>query len=254
MTTTAVTRPVSGRPFAPFHRADRNAFLIFTAVVWVGILAGFGGDVRQHVAKHGLDYPLIVHVHAAAFVSWLILFTVQVFLIRLHRPDIHMKLGLAMLGLAAFMVVIGPATAIYMDHRVLGKPDADTTFVAIQLLDIVAFAGFVIAAAVWRARPSIHKRMMLMSLIFISDAGFARWLAPTVAPMIHDPFWSDLAADYLANDVLFLAFGAYDLATRGRLHPAYVGGLVWALGLQLLATALHLSPAFKPIALKLVGG
>ena len=58
--------------------ADRNAFLLFTALVWVAVLSGFGTDTFNHLSKYGLDYPLIVHFHAVAFVGYLVLFTVQV--------------------------------------------------------------------------------------------------------------------------------------------------------------------------------
>jgi hypothetical protein len=54
---------------------------LFTAPVWVGVLSGFGTDSFKHLREYGLDYPLIVHLHAVAFVGWLVLFTVQVALI-----------------------------------------------------------------------------------------------------------------------------------------------------------------------------
>ena len=52
--------------------ADRNAFLFFTALVWAGVLSGFGTDSFDHISRHGLDYPLIVHCHAVVFVGYLI--------------------------------------------------------------------------------------------------------------------------------------------------------------------------------------
>jgi uncharacterized integral membrane protein len=73
--------------------ADRNAFLLFTALVWVAVLSGFGTDTFNHLSKYGLDYPLIVHFHAVAFVGYLALFTAQVALIRTARADIHRRLG-----------------------------------------------------------------------------------------------------------------------------------------------------------------
>jgi hypothetical protein len=48
----------------------------------VAVLSGFGTDTFNHLSKYGLDYPLIVHFHAVAFVGYLTLFTVQVALIR----------------------------------------------------------------------------------------------------------------------------------------------------------------------------
>jgi uncharacterized integral membrane protein len=95
--------------------ADRNAFLLFTALVWVAVLSGFGTDTFNHLSKYGLDYPLIVHFHAVAFVGYLALFTVQVALIRTARADIHRRLGIAGAALAAIMVVLGPATALVVD-------------------------------------------------------------------------------------------------------------------------------------------
>lgn len=62
--------------FPPRAGADRNAFLWFTGLVWVAVLSGFGTDSFNHVRKYGLDYPLIVHFHAVAFVGWLTLSTV----------------------------------------------------------------------------------------------------------------------------------------------------------------------------------
>ena len=55
--------------FPPRPRADRNAFLVFVALVWAAVLSGFGTDSFHHLRKHGLDYPLIVHFHAVAFVG-----------------------------------------------------------------------------------------------------------------------------------------------------------------------------------------
>ena len=75
--------------------ADRNTFLIFTALIWVAVLSGFGTDTFNHLSTYGLDYPLIVHFHALAFVGYLTLFSVQVALIRNARVDIHRRLGIA---------------------------------------------------------------------------------------------------------------------------------------------------------------
>ena len=31
---------------------DRNAFLVLTALVWVGVLSGFGSALYDHVVSH----------------------------------------------------------------------------------------------------------------------------------------------------------------------------------------------------------
>jgi hypothetical protein len=50
-----------------------------------------------------------------------------------------------------------------------------------------------------------------------------------------------------------LGLGAYDLITRRRLHPVYLLGAVWTVGLQLTARTLLHSAGWKAIALHLIG-
>jgi hypothetical protein len=121
--------------------ADRNVFLVFTSLVWVAVLSGFGTDSFKHISKYGLDYPWIVHVHAVAFVGYLTLFTAQVAFIRSARIDIHRSLGSAGAALAAVMIVLGPATALIVDETRFMATGRTPEFLAVQLGDILAFAG-----------------------------------------------------------------------------------------------------------------
>jgi len=242
---------IGGFPARP--NADRNAFLFLTLLVWAGVLSGFGTDSFDHVRKHGLDYPLIVHFHAVVFVSWLTLFTTQVALIRNGRPDLHRRLGMAGAALAAVMLALGPATAVTVDAARFVAKGRTPEFLAVQLTDILAFAGLTGTGLLLRGTPSAHKRLMLLGLIYISDAGFARFLNPLVATPLGDGFWGEMAGLYLGSDLLVLALGVYDLATRRRLHPVYIVGATWMVALQLTARTLLHSPAWKAVALHLIG-
>ncbi len=230
--------------------ADRNAFLIFTALVWVAVLSGFGTDTFNHLSKFGLDYPLIVHFHAVAFVGYLTLFTVQVALIRNARADIHRRLGLAGAGLAAIMVVLGPATALVVDAGRFTATGQTPEFLAVQLTDILAFTALTAAGLLLRARPAAHKRLMLLGLIYISDAGFARLINGVVAAPLALGEWATL---YLGSDLLLLALGVYDLSTRRKLHPAYIAGAIWMIALQCTALLLLGNPTWKTLSLHLIG-
>lgn len=243
-----------GRPFAAWHRWDRNFFAALIAFVWLGILMGFGLDIADHIARNRPAFPLIVHIHAVVFVGWLALFTVQAGLIRARRPALHRRLGLAMAGLAVVVPVIGMATALYVDRLHLHDANPDPNFIFIQASDMLAFTLLVGAGLALRARPSVHKRLMLISLLYISDAGFGRWIGDGVAAAIASPYWADFAGDYLASDLGILALGLYDLVTRRRLHPAYVAAALGAVAVQLAGTWGHVSPAARPLALALIGG
>lgn len=221
-------------------------------LAWVGIVRGFGGDIADHLAKHLPSYPLIVHFHAVVFVSWLLLFTVQILLIRSKKLTVHRKLGMAMVWLVAVMVVIGPATALTMQHRGMHDPGADPAFLSIQFTDILAFTGLVTSGLLLRKVPSAHKRLVLLATLYITDAGFARWLAGRLFHFLGDGYWAQWVTFYIGPNVLIMGVGAYDLATRRRLHPVYVIGIAWVLANQLTALALYASPTWLACAKKII--
>jgi hypothetical protein len=210
-------------------------------------------EIVSHIEQHKPAFPLIVHVHGVVFIGWLVVLTAQVLFIRRRRVDLHRMLGVAAMALAALMVVIGPATAFYMQRYHWGTPDSDPPFLAIQLTDILSFAVLVSAAFALRNNSPAHKRLILLATLYISDAGFARLFGDGVHGLLGNGFWPFLAEAYLANNVLALGIGAYDLITRKQLHPAYVVGLAWTFALQLTASALYHAPGWKSIALALIG-
>jgi uncharacterized membrane protein YozB (DUF420 family) len=242
-----------GARFAPRGKWDRDFFLLLVGLIWLGILMGFVPEIVGHIRMHKPAYPLVVHIHAAAFVGWLCLLTTQVLLIRSGRADIHRKLGLAGAVLAPIMVVLGLATAEVVDRLHFGTPHSDPSFVAIQFADILNFGVLAVAAIVWRKTPSAHKRLILLATIFIADAGFSRWWGDWIAKIVGDGFWQDWTAFYVGDLILIALVGAYDLLTRRRLHPAFVAGSLFGLSVQLIAVWLYVSPWWKPVATRLLG-
>ena len=248
-----MTASATGAGFPARPRQDRLAFLAFTALVWVGVLSGFGTDSVSHVRQHGLDYPLIVHVHAVVFVGYLVLFTAQVALIRAGRRDLHKRLGFVGAGLAAMMLVSGPITAVAVGAARYKAGGATPEFLAVQFTDMIAFAILTGAGLLLRSTPSAHKRLTMLGLIYISGAGFSRFLGPVVAVPLGPGPAGELFTLYGLSDLLILGLGAYDLATRRSLHPAYICGVTLAFTCQAIAVAGLLSPAWKAISLRIIG-
>lgn len=251
--TAAGSTPRRRASFAPYHRWDRNFFLTVVVIIWFGIVFGFGRDLIRHFGAPHVPYPFIVHIHAVAFAGWLSVLTAQVYLVRTSRLNIHRKLGTAAMALAAIMVVLGPLTAIAMQRARLGTSESDPSFLSAQLLSIIAFAALAIAAFALRDNSSAHKRLIVMATLAISDAGFARLLGGSVHALLGGGFLASLAGIYLGSDVLAGGLGIYDIVTRQRLHPAYICGVLWLGLVQMTAITLLRSPAWKPIALKLIG-
>jgi hypothetical protein len=241
-----------GRP-AP-RLTEHDAFLAMTGLVWLGVLGGFGTDIATH---WGRSYPLIVHAHALAMVSWLGLFTTQVLLVRTGKTALHRRLGLIAPWLAFAILVIGPATAIFMDRIEFEATKDPPDFLAVQLSDMLAFGTMTAAALLLRKDKAAHKRLMLLGTLYISDAGFARLLGDTmstaVAGFAGHGYWSFFASAYTANILLVLLFGALDFIVSRRLHPAYLAGAAWTFALMLGAAGLYFNPAWHTLAMRMIG-
>jgi uncharacterized membrane protein YozB (DUF420 family) len=242
----------AGARFAPYHEWDRNAFLILLGFVWLGVAMGFGPAILQHV-RSGESYPLIIHLHAAAFVGWVVLLTAQILLIRGHRPDLHRRLGLAGMVLAPTIVIVGTATGIIVEQMNFGTRLSRPPFMAIEFTDMLAFAGLAGAALVWRGNTQAHKRLILLATFYIVDAGYSRWLGAGIHAIMGSGYWSRFTGLFLGPDLLLLGLGGYDLVTRGRLHPAYVAGGLWMLACQFGSLGLYRLPQWKPVALAIIG-
>jgi hypothetical protein len=217
------------RGFAPYHPWDRNFFLLYVLLIWLGILMGFTPQVVRHITQSQPPYPLIVHFHALAFVGWLVLLTAQV------------------------MLILGPATAVVVQRHLFGGPHSDVAFFSVQLTDILAFAGLIVPAVLLRDQPAAHKRLILLATLYIADAGFSRWLGDPLQTRVGDAFWGQMAQLYLGNDLLIVGLGIYDLITRQRLQRAYIAGVAWIVAIQMTAVAVYLTPAWKPVAQRLLG-
>ena len=241
-----------GKPFAAWHPWDRNFFLAICIAMWAGIAIGFGSDMVRHVTTHARPYPPIVHLHGLVFCSWLVLVTAQVTLIRFNKRDLHRKMGFGMLAVMGLMLIVGPATAYVVDGEKVDLPSFNPAIVFVQLTDMLALATLVTAGVIKRSEPSAHKRLMLLSTIYITDAGFFRILrifdikpGPTLLERWTAFYWGPV--------LLILAMGIYDLATRKRLHPAYVMGAAFLIFLQVASALLYLDPRSRGLAVALLG-
>jgi hypothetical protein len=249
VTATTIERSAPRRappPFAAQHPWDRNFFALWLALIWFGIVMGFGPEIQKHFAKHETPYPTITHIHGFFFVGWLLLATTQVALIRMRKTAWHRKLGYAMIAWGAAMIVLGPAVAVMEQRRDIGTPLGDPGFFSIQIIDIISFTVLGAAGVLLRSAPSAHKRLMLLATLCIADAGYGRWLPPMTEHAFggHTSFMAEYLGLYGGTAALIVGLGVYDLITRKRLHPAYVAGAAWGLAGHLTAIALYLNPAW----------
>lgn len=228
--------------FAAHHRRDRTMIAGTVFAIWLAMVLGFGIDVVHRAHEGRLSFPLIIHLHALAYTSWLLLLAVQVWLVRTKRVAVHRRFGVAALLLIPLMLVLGPAAVISQVSTNPYMPDRWIAWMSVQFTNAFGSAVLLAAGFLKRRDASAHKRLMLMGTIAVTEPGFGRiWLLPLQARLGEGyvPFYFSA---YIGTLMLVLAVGAYDLATRRRLHPAYVGAALWIFANEALADWLFYQP------------
>ena len=146
------------------------------------------------------------------------------------------------------------ATAWTVQRQIAAMPGQHhPQFISINLTDMLGFVTLAGAGIALRRNSSTHKRLMLLSLFYLSTAGFARLWLLTIGPAGTDSFWGFFVVYNIGGDIVIALLGIYDLITRGRLHPAYVLGAGWVVVNELAAAWLFFSPGWKTISIKLLG-
>ena len=204
---------------------DHRFFSTMAIVSSLVIIAGFGNTYAPKVLGGAPALPGIIHLHAVVFGSWLVFFVAQTTLVLTGRTDVHRRLGILGVILAALMVVVGVATAITvtrLGHR--GIPGVEFPdpggFLLLNLNATMVFGVLVLAGWYFRRNAAAHKRLMLM-------ATTGALMGPGVARL---PFVAGKTPLIGALVMAFLLAGpVYDLATRRRVHPAYVWSFLLAL-------------------------
>jgi hypothetical protein len=202
----------------PVRSRSRWFWLSMAIVIFVAI---FGGFARTYYLKSFFDTPALIsilHVHGFVFTAWMLLLIVQTALVAARRTDIHRRLGVAGLVLAAIVVVVGAITVIDAEKRDLAQGESmrrSVIGVAQQFFFLFAFACGVLTGLWYRRRPEVHKRWMLFATVCLMPPGLAR-LARNVWPL----------ASVVVLALLVVGIVIHDFRTRGRVHPATWGGLL----------------------------
>ena len=160
-------------------------YLGMTAFMSLMVLVGFWPSYFGQVI-HGIpNRPIVIHLHGLIFAGWMVLLVTQVYLAATGRIREHRSLGT--LGIAYGVLVLAMGLVVSIAAPVLhlraGEQTLDEVagFLIIPLGDMVLFAAFFIPAVIYRTRPELHKRFMLLAtnaLLFAAagriHAGYSR--------------------------------------------------------------------------------
>jgi len=193
--------------------------LIASAVIFVGFARTY--YLNTFFARRSLT--AIVHLHGFLFSAWFVLLFVQITLIAKRRTDLHRRVGYIGALLALSMVIVGMIVTIHAaKYGTLAKPPGLRTanFLVVPFFDVIVFASLAGAGLYFRAKPQVHKRLMILATLGILTAGVARIPLDFIRNR-------DISTLFLMGDVVALAYVAHDTLTHKRLHPACLfGGLL----------------------------
>ena len=198
-------------------------------------LTAVAGFIPTSLAKIGAvhagqrpPFPPILHLHAIAMGSWLLLLLAQTSLAASNRTSAHRILGLA--SFVAAPVVLAALMLLVKDEYQLGVRYGFTDAVSNGLLykskSIVLFAVFYSWAILARRRdPETHKRMMLLATLAVIDAALGRMVGYGWLPSLPEGPFIGYDSTHFYQLLWLSPALLFDTINRGRPHRAYVIGI-----------------------------
>ena len=237
------------------EQSERAFFLGMTLLTTAIVLWGFAPSFfLRGIVSSGLHSYLdpppqpirwLYIAHGLVFTVWVALGPTQAALVASGRTDLHRRLGRIAFALAPAMVAIGSAVSGYATlHGFHDVPLPAATFAVVPVFDLVLYSAFVAAGLAARRRPPAHKRWMLLAMIVIAEAGWAR--IDALNPQSLPPWIS-------TELVLLVPVIAWDLARLGRLHAATLWGSVAIAGVFSLRLWLGATSAWLALVKGLAG-
>jgi hypothetical protein len=223
-------------PFIPAAKLDHPGarrqyeryFFSGMAVLILGTV--FLGFAKTYFLAGVFRAPLpswVIHIHGAAFTSWILLLIMQTSLVSAGRVDVHRRLGMVGFGLACVMVVLGAMAGTDLLRRDgTGFGVNAKAFYAGTLGDMVIFGTLIFFAFRARFNPAAHKRLILIATITLMEAAINRW---PFAIIQRAPFMIDVFAY-----TFLLLLVSYDLWSIRKVHRATMWGGLFLVVMQQL--------------------
>jgi hypothetical protein len=206
------------------ERTRQATRLFFPGVTLFVLIAVVGGFARTYflAGMFRAKLPsLLVHIHGALFMLWIVLLVAQVGLISSHRLRWHMRLGVAGMFLAPLMLLTGLATLIAQIKRGSLPPPVLRIVASADILILCFFAILVLWAFLARRDAATHKRLILFATFVILGPAIARW------PLSASPI-----AFHLFLNSFPVLMVMYDLWTSRSLHRATIWGVITMIALE----------------------
>ncbi len=210
------TAPLTDSAFAQRETAPESERFAMKMAIAMALTVVAGFSLQLFMGRSTFGSPLRVHVHAVAFMGWVVIFLLQTYFATRGPLALHRKLGWVAAGWVVLM--LGAAlTVIFVAARngtipfffqpqqlVIGDP-----------VNLFAFAAMTYGAIAMRHRTDWHARLHLGAMALLTAPAFGRLMPlPLMIP------WAFEAAG-LATMIFPLAGMIRDKRVLGRVHPAW---------------------------------
>lgn len=201
--------------------AARYFYSAAAIVLFVLMFIGF-----QNFYLHGKAFPNrplappvrgLLIAHGIATTAWMFLFVVQPLLVAGGNKKMHMTLGKIGAVLATCIIGLGMFTAIQSakftppEVRIWGLPGKN--FMAVPVIGILTFAGYVAIGVFTRKKPAIHRPMMFMAVMSTMSAPIAR--IEYLSSMYRSTIWEHIFGPFFMTLVVgALLFAIKTILTR----------------------------------------
>lgn len=215
--------PATGLPASGGARIRRSLkvhgfYTAISVLMAIFVVIGFWPSYFGKMAAGTLKLPWAMHIHAVVFSGWMVLFLTQASLILRRKTRTHRRLGRYGIAYGYLVLFMGLVATFFAPtlHVRAGEWSVDeaASFLLLPIGDMVLFGTLFTAAILYRNRPEVHKRLILLATVAILFAPVARMMGVFGR--------AALALTWLSPALLAMG---YDLWTRRRVHPAYLAGM-----------------------------
>ena len=209
-------------------------------IQWVmaaSIVAGFAFNLAA--GRSTFAVPWLVHFHAWVMMGWVALYLMQNTLIFADNVALHRRLGwLSVVWLPAILVMGVLITRWSLQNRG-GPPFFDQNqFLISNPLQLLGVVGLAATAVTVRRNTGWHRRLMFFAFAMLTGPGIGRLLP---SPFLIPYAWY---VEAVLPPILFAGIGMLaDKRRYGRVHPAWLVGIVTVIGIQIVADLVAYSDA-----------
>lgn len=193
--------------------------------MWLGlwmlaiVVIGFWPTYFSPLWRGTLAIPTVVHAHGVVFLGWMMLVMTQVIAAARNNLPLHRRIGRWGIAYGCVVIVlgliVGPANAVIKANSGVWTRDQAAGSLLVSVGDMLSFAGWFGAAIWYRARPEVHKRLMVVATVALLFAALARWTF-IASGLLRAAIWLS---------PIFIGM-VHDWITRRRVHPVYVVGSI----------------------------